>query len=265
MYKWFIRILSKVPGAGPVLSFLFKQKSGAPGCDILDLNLKNQVGLDSGMDDTGDFSKILYGTGVSFSTIGPIHSGNVTKAISRIIANRDYRKRRMVAVTLGSSSYGDNDDNILKEYVRTFSLVYDFADLFFIDFSRRDTDPAIIRSVTSAILETRFTYEEYKPIIISTGKTLEEPEIQSLVDFCRMNGADAVDVWGPQYVKLVHEYSGGRFPVFGHGGIDSPRKAAEFIDNGAAAVILREEIATHGLSYPGKIINYLTINNQNTI
>ena len=237
MFKWFVRILNKIPGAKFAVSVLFKQKAGIPAYEILDLKFRNKVGMNSGLDETGDFAKLFSGTGVSFSVIGPLVSSNVGKAISTIIRLRNNKNHGIVAVSIDCSSKIDNDDIVQNEYVRTFSLAYDFADLFFIDFSRKDIDPSTIRSITSAILETRFTYEEYKPIVISTGKSLDESELKALVDFCRMNGADGIDICSSHYVKVIHEYTDGRYTILGHGGIDNPDAALE---SGRRGQVLRE-------------------------
>lgn len=255
-YKWLIRLLSNIPGASTVTSLLYRRGVNRDAYDILDLKFSSPIGIGSGIDPNGECLKLLSSTGVGFCTIGPLSPTNIRTGISKLMSVRRNPKC-LTAAAIASNNKSIDDEQITKDFLYTFSLAYDFADLFFLDFATNDMDPVLARAVISAVLEARATYEEYKPIIIDTGKNLDTGELESMLNFCRMNGADAIGVWGSRYVELAYQISGGRFPIAGHGNIHDAEDARRMLKNGASLIILRDEILRDGLGFPHTIISNL--------
>lgn len=255
-YKWLIKLLSNIPGASTVTSLLYRRGINRNAFDILDLKFSSPIGIGSGIDPNGESLKLLSSTGVGFCTIGPVSPANVRTCISRLMSVRK-KSKCLTAAAISSNSKSIDDEQIISDFLYTFSLAYDFADLFFLDFTAGNMDPVLVRSVISSVMEARATYEEYKPIIIDTGKDLDTDELESMLDFCRMNGADAIAVWGSRYVELASQKSEGRYPIAGHGNIHNAEDARRMLKNGASLVILRDEILRDGLGFPHKIISNL--------
>lgn len=254
-YRWLISLLNAVPGGKLLTRLICKRKENNLSCRVFDLDFSCPVGIGHCIDTNGEYFRLLENTGVGFSCIGPLNSSNTHNAISHMIRNG--RRPCIVTASIGPGPKALDDEEIVKEYVNTFSLVYDFAQMFIIEFTDNSIDAPLMREIIGKVLHTRFTYEEYKPVIIDTGHDIDLKELEDLVDFCRMNGADAIGVWGTKYVKYLSEYTLGRFPIVGYGNISTVQDGAEMLASGASLIMLGEEILSKGLNYPKKLMNHL--------
>ena len=107
--------------------------------------------------------------------------------------------------------------DLKADIVRTFSLVYDFADFLVID---PDTDNGIDAadlSDTVALLEElvslRLCYEHYTPVFLRLTHGITPEELQTLLNTSRLSGLDGVAVPTLSLYYKVRELTDGRVPV----------------------------------------------------
>lgn len=128
--------------------------------------------------------------------------------------------------------------NLHADIVRSFSLVYDFADLLILD---PDSDNGIDSpdfSDTTALLEEivslRLCYEQYTPVFLRLSHAAAPDELAPLLGQCRLFGIDGIVAASVSQVKQVLELTQARVPVMGMA--ETPESAAEILAAGAALV-----------------------------
>ena len=109
--------------------------------------------------------------------------------------------------------------NIRHCIVRTFSLVYDFADFIIIEPDENDglfsEDAADTNALLDELLALRLCYERYTPIYLRLYKGLTPDEITPLLSYSQLSGIDGVVVPDCKKLNLVKEKTLGRLPVIG--------------------------------------------------
>jgi len=109
--------------------------------------------------------------------------------------------------------------NLHTDILRSFSLVYDFAQFIIID---PDSDNGIdspdiadIAQLLDEIVNLRLCYEGYTPVFLRISKEDTPDEIHPLCACARLSGLDGIVAPDPLKVKLVMEECQGRVPVMG--------------------------------------------------
>lgn len=109
--------------------------------------------------------------------------------------------------------------NLHTDILRSFSLVYDFANFIIID---PDSDNGIdspdisdIAQLLDEIVNLRFCYEGYTPVFLRISKEDTPDEIHPLCACARLSGLDGIVAPDPLKVKLVMVECQGRVPVIG--------------------------------------------------
>lgn len=107
--------------------------------------------------------------------------------------------------------------DISTDIVRTFSLVYDFADLLIID---PDTDSGIDAtdlsdtvSLLEELVSLRLCYEHYTPVFLRLRHGITPDELHTLLDTCQLSGLDGVVVPSLAMFYKVRDITLGRVPV----------------------------------------------------
>ena len=126
--------------------------------------------------------------------------------------------------------------DLSSDIIRTFSLVYDFADLIVVDPDSDNgidaADVADTVSLLDELVSLRLCYERYTPVFLrlSHGITLEE--LHTLLDACQLSGLDGVVVPSSSMLSAVKEKTLGRLPVICM--VQNPEEALLALRSGAS-------------------------------
>ena len=218
----------------------------------------------------------------------------VMKVLENLQENR--RRGSIVALSLTASLSSTKDSLIIDDYRRAFSMSYDFADLFVINLSAPNQngvltvqDSASLAEIVDPLLDLRACYGGYKPILIKVATDIPYAQLDDIIDYCRISGVDGIiagnspkanpSVLSPTrkllrisggslsgqpifeqslaLVKHIHEYTDGRFPIIGCGGIMSPGQARSMFLAGASLIQLYTGLVYNGPSLLRRILKYL--------
>lgn len=232
--RWKLRILSNIPFARPLIRLFSGRKVASnPLMLFNDIRFNNITGLGPGIDKDGQYYNVLYDFGFSFINLGPVNSSNVKTVINRL--------QTTPADPVISLS-------INQDHARTFSLAYDFADMFCFDIP----DDDIIDTLNS-ILDIRLTYDQSKPVLLRLSHSLPHHDLENILDYCQLNGVEGIVAASTDSVRLVRSIVGDRLGIIGYGGIRTPEKALEFIEAGADLIEITDGLMQKGTSIAAKI------------
>ena len=130
--------------------------------------------------------------------------------------------------------------DIKTDIVRSFSLVYDFADFIIID---PDSDMGIdavdisdIQSLLDELVSLRLCYERYTPVFLRLSHGTSPDELKFLLGACRLNGLDGVVVSHLSMLGTVRELTQGRVPVICR--VNTPEEGLQALEGGASLLEL---------------------------
>ncbi len=240
----YFELIGKIPLARTINRWIHDNRPEGLQREVFGLSFYNPLGLGAGLDIRGELYNDLNNLGFSFVEIGPMDADGARRAIRHLQI--------------------DPQDDILaicisKDYLTSFTLAYDFCDFFVIDLSQ---DPST--EELNPLLETRLAEQEYKPIVIKLPDYLNEDELDTIADFCLMNGIDGIELRSNAQVRHMHEYCSGRLPIIANCHIDTPEQAAEALRCGASLVELRTGLLREGPGIVRKTLKYLLKNNAST-
>lgn len=241
--KWILRILNSLPGGKTIADLVFNEDYGTLHREVLGFRFSSPIGVGGGIDPAGRYFDLFGRIGTAFDVIGPVTTDN---AISTIRNIQDCKSDCNPFICITHSRKSVEDEEFIKDFSDCFSLVYDFAPLFIIDLSNPMLEQDLVRDIITAVLDIRFTYEEYKPVIIRLGKHLLTDELDSLTDFCRMNNVDALMCCTREMVSHVFTQTKGRLPVIGYGGLNKVGAVLDMLNDGASLVCLEKELRSKG-------------------
>jgi len=141
---------------------------------------------------------------------------------------------------------------INKDHEKCFSLSYDFADFFVLEIPFDDCI-----GVIDKILDTRLTYETYKPVLLRISHKLSKEKLDEILNYSLMNGIDGFVLAGVELVKDVNEYCKGRKTIIGYGGIRTAQAASEMNEAGADLIEITTGLLLDGPGLARKIIKEL--------
>ena len=128
--------------------------------------------------------------------------------------------------------------NLRWDIVRSFSLVYDFADFIIIDPNSDNgissPDISDTAQLLDEIVNLRLCYERYTPILLRLCNEDTPEEIHPLVSCARLCGLDGIVAPNPGKVRITLEECLSRMPVIGVAG--TPEEALEELQYGAHLV-----------------------------
>lgn len=297
--------------------------------EVFGLTFQNPVGLSAGIDQNGDYYDVLSDFGFGFIEIGSLtaaedkgyqkprifrlskdkafisRTGIPNKGVRHAIDNLQNiskrniidRKKNIIVASLGQHSKVRKDAEIIQDFEKSFSLMYDFADMFTINISCYDDNNVMpllnassLEEIIEPLLSLRRCYERYKPIVVKVSVDVTHDELDKMLDYCRMSGVDGIIVGGfariqgefntgdrkmarigsgglsgaPVYertrnmVKYISEKTKNRFPIIASGGIMTPQQAAEMIEAGASLIQIHSALYYEGPSIVKKILKYLS-------
>lgn len=200
--------------------FFSRRSKKSLAVEVAGLQFANPVGFASPDDSLKKCLRAYSKAG--FITLTPPREG-----ILEWIRNlQDFRENTLLAV------------NIDTDILRTFSLVYDFADFIILD---PDTDNGIgsadlsdMTALIDEVVSLRLCYERYTPIFLRLSPGETPDEIQPLCACARLGGLDGIVAPNPQKVRLTVAECQGRLPVVGMA--QTPETALSELQEGAVLV-----------------------------
>lgn len=261
-YPYFIRqLLWRIPLLGPLRRALYKRDWRSLRREVFGITFPHPVGLGAGIDRSGDCYNPLSDYGFSFVEIG--FSKGVRPAIAHL--QRD-TPRTIIAANIEKRTSGSRDEDVLKEYTTAFSLLYDFVDFFMIDISRKGSedleDIDALSDILDELLSLRLCYEQYTPIVLKVSHRIEADQLGPILDYCMLSGIDGIATTSLACVRYIHEYTRGRLPIIGSGGIRTPAKAEEMLAAGASLIEIYSGFTHRGPSAVKRILRALDARNQ---
>ncbi|MFA6593465.1 MAG: quinone-dependent dihydroorotate dehydrogenase [Bacteroidales bacterium] len=313
-----LTIVRHIPLGRAIMRLFYKHDSPELAKDVFGIHFPNPVGLAAGLDKNGDHYNELSDCGFGFVEIGSItpgpQPGNPKPRLFRIpkdyaiinrmgINNCGVRKaidhiqnnppEGIIAVSLAKSTSSESEEAAIKDFGDSFSLMYDFADMFVLNISCPNVqgvealqDVDTLSDIVDNLLSLRLTYDNYKPILLKLSPDLPHSQVDDILDYCMMSGVDGIVAsnttrsrdgltipdakikeigngglsGAPLFpkslalVKYIHAYTKGRLPIVGVGGIMSPEEAKAMFDAGASLIEIYSSFIYNGPSIVKKIL-----------
>jgi len=257
--------------------------------DIGGVSFSHPIGLGAGLNRDCENLNRSYNRDLSFIITGPVtpvpqstekqKRGFFKKFFSRktrslteskgikysiVKIQETHCKSRIISILsfLDSSIY---DDLVAKDLSTSFSLMYDFPDMFAVDITqpRGDgttplMDAYFLEGILDELIQTRLCYDNYKPILVKIGKNCLESQLNQILDYSMYSGIDGIilDCSNGDFTRLeqVMEFSKGRFPVIADG-IANEYEAKLALKKGATLI----SIASSSLKDSQKIIKSILL------
>ncbi|MCQ2146630.1 MAG: quinone-dependent dihydroorotate dehydrogenase [Bacteroidales bacterium] len=298
-----IKFIGSLPLGRNMLRLKYSYKAPNLAREVFGIQFKNPVGLAAGFDKNAEVYNEMANMGFSFVEIGSLtlqpQDGNPKPRLkkekkNRAIINRmglnnkgirhainrlkTEKPQTIICASLAKNTTSTYGPDIIRDFSKSFSLMYDFCDMFAINISYSAANEGIqdlqdisfMSDIVDPILELRLCYEEYKPILLKLSPDIPFDQVDEIIDWCMISGIDGIiatnsskslsglklnddkrelydggSVSGdPIYnrslamVKHIHQHTKGRLPIVGVGGIMTPAQAKEMLDSGASLVEL---------------------------
>jgi dihydroorotate dehydrogenase len=301
-----------IPFARRLIRMVYKRNFSSLHRELFGIDFPNPVGLAAGMDKNGEHYNSFQDFGFGFVEIGSLtpepQAGNPKPRLFRIpkdkaivnhmgINNKgiQYAIRHIqkepptviLAASLAKGSNSKNDDAIINDYVTSFSLMYDFADMFVINISCPNVDgmlaledPSFLADVMDELIRQRLCYEKYKPLLIKISPDIPHAQLNEILDYCMLSRVDGIVAGNTaktkdgglsgaplfeksmSLVSYIHQYTKGRLPIVGCGGIMTPQQAKMMLDAGASLIEIYTGFIYNGPSFVKHILKYLDRSRQ---
>ena len=324
-----LSFLRHVPFAQSIIRALYHRDSPSLEREVFGINFPNPVGLAGGLDKNGEFYNDMANFGFGFVEIGSLtplpQDGNAKPRCWRVpgdkaIINRfginnkgvryavehlkKVRPEVVVAANISKNSNSINEE-AAKDYETSFSLLYDFVDMFVVNVSCPNVvgltalqDIGFLADIVDRLLDLRMLYDNYRPILLKVSPDLSHEQLDEIIDYCLRSGIDGIVAGNTtrsregltsisqtkieeignggmsgapihkknlELVRYVHERSQGKLPIIGVGGIMSPEDAKEMMDAGASLVEIYTGFIYEGPGLIKRIIKHLEEDNKNKI
>ena len=324
-----LSFLRHVPFAQSIIRALYHRDSPSLEREVFGINFPNPVGLAGGLDKNGEFYNDMANFGFEFVEIGSLtplpQDGNAKPRCWRVpgdkaIINRyginnkgvryavehlkKVRPEVVVAANISKNSNSINEE-AAKDYETSFSLLYDFVDMFVVNVSCPNVvgltalqDIGFLSDIVDRLLDLRMLYDNYRPILLKVSPDLSHEQLDEIIDYCLRSGIDGIVAGNTtrsregltsisqtkieeignggmsgapihkknlELVRYVHERSQGKLPIIGVGGIMSPEDAKVMLDAGASLVEIYTGFIYEGPGLIKRIIKHLEEDNNNKI
>jgi len=316
-------IVRRIPLAGSIVRWRYSYKPRkSQNVNLFGIDFPNPVGLAAGLDSNAEYADELGWFGFSFVEVGSItpqpQSGNPRPRMfslrsDKALVNRigmdnkgvlnaiEHLKKRnpktIVSANIAKNHTSMSDAEIQNDYMRAFSLLYDFVDMFTINISFNDATEGLqnlqeadfLSEIIDPLLDIRICNETYKPILVKISPDIPDDELDDILRYCMMSGIDGIvacnsttsregltasqerlekigegNVSGaPLFqrslakVKHINEFTKGHLPIIGVGGIMTPEQAKEMLDAGASLIELMTGLIYEGPTLVRKILKHL--------
>lgn len=326
-----LRLLSGLPLFSSLFRLTHCKRSKTLQRELFGLQFPNPIGLSAGIDQNGDYYNLFSDMGFGFMEIGSLTAGEdkgfpkprifrlpkdrafisragiQNKGVKYAIANLQdslkrnsiEKKRTILIASLGQNSNCKTDAEIIQDYEESFSLLYDFVDMFSVNISCYDQNnvmrllnAASLAEILDPLLSRRRCSEEYKPIVVKISSDIHNDELEKIIDYCRLSGVDGLIAGGysriksetstddrrvekmgcgcisgaPVYwktlnmVRYINTYTKGRYPVIASGGIMNASQAREMLEAGASLVQIHSALFYEGPSIVKDTLKLLSKN-----
>ena len=233
----YFKFLGKIPGGRFINRLVHHNKATVLQREVFGLQFYNPLGLGAGLDIQGDLYNDLNDLGFSFSEIGPLDASSTRNAVKNL---QEDPQDDILAACIGA------------DHLISFSLAYDFCDFFVIEL--RSTEDI---HILDDILETRLTYDSYKPIVGKVPEETSGEELQKIIDYCIMGGVDGLEVRSYSQLTAANAYTKCRYPIIANCHIRTPEQAQKMLESGASLIEVRSGLVLYGPSVIRKIIKHL--------
>ena len=222
-----------------------------------------------------------------------INNKGVRHAIARIQSDPP---SCIISASIARNTKSTSDQEVIRDYRTAFSLLYDFVDMITVNISCPNVEGmssleevSFLSEVLDELLSLRLCYDKYKPVLVKVSPDIEPEQLDNILDYCMMSGIDGVvatnttrsraglsvhpqkisDIGNGglsgaplynksiQMVRHIKEYTGGRLPIVGCGGIMTPEQAAEMLDAGASLIQVYTGFIYEGPALVRKIKRHL--------
>ena len=303
-------VARRIPLLGKALRLFFKYDDPSLRRNLFGLEFPNPVGLAAGIDKNGDHYNELAWFGFSFIEIGSLtpepQDGNPRPRLFRLPQDRalinrmginnkgmlhaiDRIKsdppRTIICASIAKNSSSASEADIVNDYKKAFSYLYDFVDMFTINVSCPNVeglqhlqDVSYLSDLVDPLLDLRVCYDTYKPLLVKVSPDIPHEELDEILNYCLISGIDGIVAGNtttsreglttprekvekigngglsgaPLFerslalVRYIHDKTEGRLPVIGVGGIMNADQATQMLQAGASLI----EICT-GFVYEG--------------
>lgn len=315
-----------IPMGRRILRMVCKKDHPSLSKELFGISFPNPVGLAGGLDKNGEYYNLLSDLGFGFVEIGSLtpkpQPGNPRPRIFRLPADRAIinrmginnlgvlhaierlKKDRPKVIISGniSKNSSSQDDQIAKDYLTCFSLLYDFVDMFTVNVSCPNVegltglqDISFLSDILDGILDKRAGMDKYRPVLVKVSLDVTKDQLDDILNYCMRSGIDGVVVGNtsrkregltaspekigktgngglsgaPLYprslemVRYVHEKTAGKLPIVAAGGIMSPEQAQEMLSSGASLIEVYTGFIYEGPCFIKNILQHLDSNNNN--
>ena len=300
----------RIPLLGRLLRLFYRYNDPSLKKTLFGLEFSNPVGLAAGIDKNGDHYNELAWFGFSFIEIGSLtplpQDGNPRPRLFRLPQDRALINRMginnkgvshaidrlksdppktIICASIAKNTSSASDDDIVSDYKKAFSYLYDFVDMFSVNVSCPNVeglqhlqDVSYLSDIIDPLLELRVCYDTYKPLLVKVSPDIPREVLDEILGYCMLSGVDGIIACNTttsreglstpasklakigagglsgaplferslKLVKYINEKTNGRLPVVGVGGIMTAEQARQMLDAGASLI----EICT-GFVYEG--------------
>lgn len=262
MYKGTLKLINKSALLCGFVRLFSNIESDKLHREQMELCFRTPIGIASGFDMNAEYYNAVAAMGCSFEIIGPLACSekNGVKAAVRKLTKYPPRKIK-VGIELGKLQDSKNEDEIAHDLLDAFAYSYDFVDFSVLNFSDKSigsvNEHAFIEAVTDPILEMRLSYATNKPIILHLSKSLSRQELNSILDYCLMNGIDGLIIDGAELIQAVNEFTKGRLPIIAIVQSKDAAQAKSLLDTGASLIGLERKTKNFRPSFTKSILKLL--------
>lgn len=315
-----LSLLRHIPLAPQIIRMIYRRDSPDLSREVFGLKFRNPVGLAGGLDKNGEYYNDLSNFGFAFTEIGSLtpepQDGNPKPRLFRVIQDRaiinrmginnkgvrnaveHLRKERPNAIVAANISKNSNslNEDAAKDYETSFTLLYDFVDMFVINISCPNVvglselqDVSFLSDIVDKCLDLRMYMDEYRPILIKVSPDIPHQQLDEILEYCLMSGIDGIvagnttrsrdglsigqekiDEIGNggmsgaplfsknlELVRYISRKTGGCMPIIGVGGIMSPEQAEEMLEAGASLIEIYSGFIYEGPALVKRILRHL--------
>ena len=231
----------RIPGFQFWNRLRFRREHPALEREVFGLHFRNPLGLAPVLERQVELLDAFDSLGYSFTGIMP---GELpVQTVAELLQTR----KTPIVAGVELRAEGVSEEEAKQGLIRSFSLLYDFADYFVIDINRESglsslDDFSDWTELLDELLSLRLYYERYKPILLRIAPGHTEEQISRVLDFCLMSNFDGIVAPGIAKVRFCAEYCQNRLPIIGAGAITSPDDALSLLQAGASLVEVAQGI-----------------------
>ncbi|MBQ9193055.1 MAG: hypothetical protein IJ156_04980 [Bacteroidales bacterium] len=224
-----------LPGFKAWNRLCYKREHPALEREVFGIRFPHPVGVAPVLERQADLLDELRSIGFAFTGIIP------GETPVEVIANRLLARESDMIAGIELRAEGDDEQLARKTIIRTYSLLYDFADYFVVDINKESglsslDDLSDWVDILDELLSLRLCYERYKPILVRFSPSHADEQLERILDFCLLSGIDGVIMPGIRMVRQAAEYAKGRLPVIGSGAVTTQDAAIGLLQAGACLV-----------------------------